>query len=403
MLPEHVPIRQWVLTLPFALRFPLAFDGALLGEVLRIFTDTVGAWYRQRQSTDGRHLGQCGAVTAIQRASSDLRLNPHFHTLFIDGVYVPDQGGGPPVFYPTPPPSPDDIEAVVHRTARRVVKYLEKRGVIAPATAPGDGEITVVVDESVADKDPLLGRLLTAACAGAAPAGPAYRRVPVRLGGGRGAEPRAMGKLCAQELGFNLHAARRVAAEDKQGRESLCRYILRPPGANQRVHELPENLVRLDFKRPWSDGTNSVTLDAVAFIARLAAIVPPPKRHVVRYFGILSSHSKVRSQVVPPPAATAPEVAPVEAEVAAKPKVRNSGRRSKYIPHRELLKRTFGVDLQCQKCQGPLRLIALVKSEATIKKILGAMGLPTEGPRRARARPPPQEDRGRDGADTWEN
>lgn len=43
VLPEHVPIRQWVLTLPFALRFPLAFDGALLGEVLRIFTDTVGA------------------------------------------------------------------------------------------------------------------------------------------------------------------------------------------------------------------------------------------------------------------------------------------------------------------------------------------------------------------------
>jgi hypothetical protein len=50
-----------------------------------------------------------------------------------------------------------------------------------------------------------------------------------------------------------------------------------------------------------------------------------------------------------------------------------------------------------------LRLIALVKSEATIKKILGAMGLPTEGPWRARARPPPQEDRGTDGGDTWSN
>ena len=72
VLPEHVPIRQWVLTLSCPLQFPLAFDGGLLGQVLRIFTDTVGTWYRKRQSTEGAHLGQCGAVTPLQRASSDL-------------------------------------------------------------------------------------------------------------------------------------------------------------------------------------------------------------------------------------------------------------------------------------------------------------------------------------------
>jgi len=43
VLPESVPIRQWVLTLAYPLRFPLAFDGKLLGAVLRIFTDTVAA------------------------------------------------------------------------------------------------------------------------------------------------------------------------------------------------------------------------------------------------------------------------------------------------------------------------------------------------------------------------
>jgi len=46
VLPE-VPIRQFVLTVPFPLRFPLAFDGKLLGQVLRIFTDTVAANYRK--------------------------------------------------------------------------------------------------------------------------------------------------------------------------------------------------------------------------------------------------------------------------------------------------------------------------------------------------------------------
>jgi hypothetical protein len=47
VLPE-VPIRQFVLTLPFPLRFPLAFDGKLLGQVLRIFIDTVPSNYRKR-------------------------------------------------------------------------------------------------------------------------------------------------------------------------------------------------------------------------------------------------------------------------------------------------------------------------------------------------------------------
>ena len=76
----------WVLTLPFPLRFPLAFDGKLLGEVLRIFTDTVARWYRRRHVDRGLPDGECGAVTAVQRANSDLRCSPHFHTLFLDGL-----------------------------------------------------------------------------------------------------------------------------------------------------------------------------------------------------------------------------------------------------------------------------------------------------------------------------
>jgi hypothetical protein len=43
-----VPIRQFVVTMPFPLKFPLALDGRLLGQVLRIFTDTVSTWYRKR-------------------------------------------------------------------------------------------------------------------------------------------------------------------------------------------------------------------------------------------------------------------------------------------------------------------------------------------------------------------
>jgi hypothetical protein len=170
---------------------------------------------------------------------------------------------------------------------------------IALATAPGDGEVTVVVgDETLGDDDPLLAQLLAAATAGAPPAGPAYKCAPIRLAM-NGDAPKPKGRLCAEQWGFNLHAATRVHGNDKQGREHLCRYILRPPFANHRLQTLPDGKVQLGFKRPWSDGTNAVVLAPHAFIARLAAIIPPPRRHVTRYFGVLSSHSALRARIIP--------------------------------------------------------------------------------------------------------
>ena len=49
------------------------------------------------------------------------------------------------------------------------------------------------------------------------------------------ATPVAKGKLCGQQAGFNLHAQTKVAANDKKGHENLCKYILRPPFANDRL------------------------------------------------------------------------------------------------------------------------------------------------------------------------
>jgi hypothetical protein len=87
VLPEGVAVRQWVLTLPSPLRFPLAFDARLLGAVHRLFTDTVAAFYRKRAAPScGKARPEYGGLTVIQRAWSDLRCNPHFHTLFLDGL-----------------------------------------------------------------------------------------------------------------------------------------------------------------------------------------------------------------------------------------------------------------------------------------------------------------------------
>jgi hypothetical protein len=71
-----VPVRQWVLTLPYALLYRCAYDRALTSEVLRAFLRALFAELRRRVR---RHWGvraeQCGAVTFIQRFGSALNLN----------------------------------------------------------------------------------------------------------------------------------------------------------------------------------------------------------------------------------------------------------------------------------------------------------------------------------------
>ncbi len=57
----------------------------------------------------------------------------------------------------------------------------------------------------------------------------------------------------------------------------------------------------------------------------------------------------------------------------------------------ELLARVFKTDvLACPKCNGRLRLVALVKEAVALRKICEHLGAPTELPKPAPARPPPQ-------------
>jgi hypothetical protein len=77
---------------------------------------------------------------------------------------------------------------------------------------------------------------------------------------------------------------------------------------------------------------------------------------------------------------------------AAKP-----ARKSRYIPWAELLRRTFAIDIKCQSCGSRLRLRALIKTEAVIKRILLAMHLPAHAPELDPARPSPGHDGQGDG------
>jgi hypothetical protein len=111
VIPE-VPVRQWVLTVPYELRFRMARSPEHCSAVLRIFVRCVGNWYRRRAGKIGvRGKLKTGGVTVIQRFGSALALNVHFHTVMMDGVYRVD-GSGAPRFIRVPAPSDRDVVAV---------------------------------------------------------------------------------------------------------------------------------------------------------------------------------------------------------------------------------------------------------------------------------------------------
>jgi hypothetical protein len=199
-------------------------------------------------------------------------------------------------------------------------------------------------------------------------------------------QPLAFDKpLCASLDRFTLHAATRAGALDTVGREALCKYVLRPAVAQERVTQGPEGLIRIALKKPFSDGTVAVDMDPLSLLCRLAASVPPPRFHTVKYAGVLAPASKLRPRIVPkPPPSPANDV-----ERSAAPLPPQPGR-SRYRPWAELLKRCFSIDvLRCPSCDGRMRLVALVTDPKQVRRFLLGIGEPTEPPARLPARGPP--------------
>ena len=80
------PMRQWVLSVPFPLRFLFASNPKAMTGVLGIVYRAISTHLTQKARLK-KSVTQTGAVTLIQRFGSALNLNTHFHMLFLDGVY----------------------------------------------------------------------------------------------------------------------------------------------------------------------------------------------------------------------------------------------------------------------------------------------------------------------------
>jgi hypothetical protein len=127
--------------------------------------------------------------------------------------------------------------------------------------------------------------------------------------------------------GFSVDGSVRIEAEDRAGRERLLRYCARPPFALDRLRELDREHLIYDHPKPGPGGSGPQRLTPLELLDRIAALVPPPRVHRHRYFGVLAPNSPLRTAVtaLAPGATTAPPAAP-NPRPAAEPAHRRAAR-----------------------------------------------------------------------------
>ena len=89
--------------------------------------------------------------------------------------------------------------------------------------------------------------------------------------------------------GFDLHANTSVRAKNRRKLERLCRYLLRPPVAEDRLSFRPGGSVLLRLKTPWRDGTSHIALQPLELLEKLAALIPRPYVNLIVYHGVLAT------------------------------------------------------------------------------------------------------------------
>ena len=322
---------------------------------------------------------------------------------------------------------------------RGVVRVIERRGL-------GDEP------DQLTEDDPLLAQLLAASVQGRVATGPRAGQRVLRFGDRVEIQPDEMQAQektpgLARSNGFSLHAGVAVPANDRQRLERLCRYVGRPPVASERLSELADGRLLYELRHRWRDGTTHVAFEPLELIDRLAALIPPPRFHTVRYHGVLASRSKHRAQVVPKltepaagPLCGADTCAPERSEAPQSTDLRTrapsrsretggaggraartrtaasrsaasvpahsspasresvvphprSSRPSRYYSWSELMQRVFQIDvLECPSCKAsPMRILAAIHPPTTTRAILNSLGLPTRAPPVTPAQPAPQD------------
>jgi hypothetical protein len=267
----NAPLRPWVLSLPLELRGLAATRPDVLGALERIVAEAIEQLTKRLAGVVGAATGSVGFP---QRFGSSLDLHVPLHTLAVDGVFE-TTGDGSVRVQEAPPPSKEDVDEVARRVRDRALRWLRRHGWLDERAAEERGN-------EPAEPDALQGGLQRALAGGAFLA----RRVAPKDNPDPDMERRER-RFSASCDGFDVHWAVRLAADDDQGRERLVRSCARPPFAQGRIEVLPDGRVASLLKVPRRGRTHRVRTP-VDFMARLAALLPPPKLPLGRDHGVFA-------------------------------------------------------------------------------------------------------------------
>jgi hypothetical protein len=275
----------------------------------------------------------------------------HFHCIVIEGVFEAD-ASGVATFHESRAPDQKLLDEVQAKVRRRLLRALARRGVLEPEDA-----------EAMANWE---------------------------HGGG-----------------FSLDAGVRIEAADRQGLERLLRYCARSAFALERLREIDAEHLVYESVKPGPGGSVSLMLTPLERFERLAALIPPPRRHRHRYYGVLAPNAPLRAQVtalagVPEsptaPLVTATETEPIAAQITAPGASSDSEeqaeeallcRAARYAWALLLARIDEVFPLVCPRCGGEMRIIAFITDACAVREILSHLGEPTSPPPIAPARGPP--------------
>ena len=326
-----------------------------------MLTQVLGVVYRAISTFITRRAGfrvdsgACtGAVTLIQRFGSALNLNIHLHMLVLDGVYTFDHER--PRFHRIKAPTQCELQRLLHTIARRVTGALERQGLLIRDIEQPYLDLEAADGFEGQAYLQLLGDAVH------------YRIATGPHAGGKALTLRTVPPATtddkpstAHEAGFSIDAGTVCQEHEREKLQRLCRYVARPPVSNERLSVNEHSQVVYKLKHPFRNGTTHVVMDPLAFIARLAALVPRPRVNLTRYHGVFAPNFKHRKLIV----------------LRHQP----SPRRDPHNPLAPLtwmqrLKRVFNIDIEtCPHCGGTLRVIASIEDPTVIETILAHIAL----------------------------
>ena len=202
------------------------------------------------------------------------------------------------------------------------------------------------------------------------------------------AHPAAVKPFTVDQDDVSPNAAAACPAGRRERLERPCRYVTHPAIALERLSLNRRGEVLLALKRPFRDGTTHLRLAPEDFLARLAALVPPPRANLVRYHGVFAPANLWGGEVTGPARDAAPPRARKEREPAVDGgchhgdargdpggELRQDGEAAP-VPKAPLtwverLRRVFRIEITVRPhCGGRLRVIGDVTDPEVIERIL---------------------------------